>query len=72
MVHCTPFSSSLKSAEANARLIAAAPDMLAALREMLRHFGNPKRNEWLNDAAFEAAKAADAKACAAIAKVEVP
>lgn len=53
---------------ANACLIAAAPDMLAALQDMLFHFGNPKRDEWLNDAAFKQAKAADARARAAIAK----
>jgi hypothetical protein len=32
VVHCTPFLSSHAEAEANARLIAAAPDMLRALR----------------------------------------
>lgn len=36
VVHCKPFSSSHKSAEANARLIAAAPDLLAALISLVR------------------------------------
>ena len=32
VVHCTPFSSSARQAKANATLIAAAPDILAALK----------------------------------------
>jgi len=35
--------------DANARLIAAAPELLVALRGMLDSFGAPKRDEWLND-----------------------
>ena len=47
--------------EANARLIAAAPDMLAALRELVRKadFGEPVP-DWLN--AWDEARAAIAKA----------
>lgn len=57
---------------ANARLIAAAPNMLAALKNMLHHFGNPKRDEWLNDEAFHHAVLADKEARAAIAKASPP
>jgi len=54
--------------EANARLIAAAPELLAALGDMRLYFGNPKREEWLNDAAFGEALRVDERARAAIAK----
>jgi hypothetical protein len=64
------FMTSDGPARANARLIAAAPDMLAALRDMRHHFGNPKRDEWLSDAAFGEALRADARARDAIAKAE--
>lgn len=39
-----------------------ATKLEAALHGMLLHFGNPKRDEWLNDEAFRQAKEADALA----------
>jgi hypothetical protein len=47
--------------EANARLIAAAPDMLAALKELIR-FVDSVGSEHINRVPFAAARAAIAKA----------
>lgn len=44
--------------------------LLAALKEMRVHFGNPKEDEWLNAAAWSAALDADREAQAAIAQAE--
>jgi hypothetical protein len=53
-----------------AHLIAAAPDMLEALKAMLDTHGNPHPGEWINEAGFKHAKVIDAQARAAIAKAE--
>lgn len=45
-------------------------ELVAALEGMLFHFGKPKRDEWLNDAAFSEAQEADAKARAVLTKLE--
>jgi len=61
-----------KEAEANARLIAAAPELLAALQEALKHF--PSHVRWLandvkpSDVAGKADMEAYLAAVAAIAK----
>ena len=57
---------------ANARLIAASPDLLAALQDMRLYFGKPKRGEWLSDAAFGEALRADERARVAIEKATTP
>lgn len=49
---------------------AAGQDLLGALTEMVFHYGNPKRDEWLNDEAFHMAKACADRAIAIIAKAE--
>jgi len=54
----------------NARLIAAAPELFEALEEMLVFFGKPKRDEWLNDAAFKEAKKAVDAARSVLAKAK--
>lgn len=54
--------------KANARLIAAAPCLLAALEAMLRIHGKPMREDWMNDNGMVEAVAADKAARAAIAK----
>lgn len=61
VAHCSGFDSkrSRGEEEANARLIAAAPDMLAALKEFLRHQANEVPNL---DRAETAALSAVAKA----------
>ena len=51
---------------ANARLIAASPDMLAALEGMVNHFGVIEDNEMLHPVAVSASKAVRA----AIAKAK--
>jgi len=53
--------STLKDAEANARLIAAAPDLLAALYAMMDNCYDPDRNDEVVQA-FDAARDAIAKA----------
>jgi hypothetical protein len=53
--------STLKDAEANARLIAAAPDLLAALYAMMDNCYDPDRNDEIVQA-FDAARDAIAKA----------
>lgn len=52
-----------------ARCEQSRAELLAALEDILFHFGNPKRDEWLSDAAFHAAKAADTRARALIARI---
>jgi len=51
---------SIREAEANARLIAAAPDLLDALNAMLTHMGMDE-DDW-NKPTFDKARAAIAKA----------
>ena len=51
---------------ANARLISTAPDMLAALKAMVRHFGVLEHKDMVHPVA----KAASKKARSAIAKAE--
>lgn len=51
---------SMEEAQANARLIAAAPDLLAALNAMLTHMGLDE-DEWTKPT-FDQARAAIAKA----------
>jgi hypothetical protein len=53
--------STLKQAEANARLISAAPDLLAALYAMMEHCYDPDRNGSIVQA-FDLARDAIAKA----------
>ena len=53
--------STLKQAEANARLISAAPDLLAALYAMMEHCYDPDRNDSIVQA-FDLARDAIAKA----------
>lgn len=53
--------STLKDAEANARLIAAAPELLAALYAMMDNCYDPDRNDEIVQA-FNAAREAIAKA----------
>jgi hypothetical protein len=58
----------VQESHANARLIAAAPDLLAALNGMLHQYGKPHRGEWLNNEGFEEAEIVHTQALAAIAK----
>lgn len=55
-----PFASSMDTLDADARLIAAAPDLLSALNAMLTHIGMDE-DEW-NKPTFDQARAAIAKA----------
>ena len=55
--------------EANARLIAAAPDLLEALKALV-DISKPMREEWLNDPSFLEARRCYENAQAAIAKAE--
>lgn len=45
-------------------------DLVAALVDMRHHFGNPRREEWLNDVAFGEALRADARARDMIERVK--
>ena len=53
--------STLKDAEANARLVSAAPELLAALYAMMNHCYDPDRDDEIVHA-FDAARDAIAKA----------
>jgi len=55
------FSATLKDARANARLMAAAPDLLAALYAMMDNCYDPDRSDEIVQA-FDAARDAIAKA----------
>ena len=59
---------SREEADANAQLIAAAPDLLRALKAMVNHFGVLEDNELVHKTARSATK----KAKAAIAKAQPP
>jgi len=49
-------------AQANAHLIAAAPELLAAATRVVEHLSKMENGKWLNNAAGEELKAAIAKA----------
>jgi hypothetical protein len=72
MLLCSLEMLRLKAEAANALDAKSAllAEAVTALEHMLFHFGNPKRDEWLNDQAFESAKGADANARAVLAKLK--
>ena len=59
--HCEEFGFSAEETQANARLIAAAPDLLAALEEIYREFGDMGGPEGWSESVMKA-RAAIAKA----------
>jgi len=67
----SPAAPPLAEREANARLIAAAPDLLAALRELIEHSYSPMSGDPATDVPLQRKhNAALAGARAAIAKAE--